>query len=120
MRRIPQPPVNPSLRAAERHEFWPGFVVAVVAGVLLYSGARRLTGIETVEGGTATEPQLVKAYSSGGLKFPDVVSAPPRPIPGDPIGTAAALDRWERENAAKSARPRKVQVDTAAAAACPT
>ncbi len=120
MRRVPQPLVNPAQRAREHHDFWPAFVGAVAAGVLIVCGAGRLTGIETVDGGTARETQLVKAYTSGGLKFPQQISAPPRPIPGDPAGTAAALERWERESAQKSRRPWKVQVDTTASAPCPT
>ncbi len=118
-RRIPQPPVDPNARALERHAFWPGFVVALVAAVLLFCGARHLTGIETTDGGTAWETQLVKAYSSSGLKFPELAPPPPPARTGDPFADAAALDRWQRT--AHAAPPDwKVRVDTAAAAPCPT
>jgi hypothetical protein len=120
-RRTPQPPVNPALRAVERHSFWPGFALAIIATGLLFSGARHLTGIETTDGDTARETQLVKAYSSGGLKFPDLAPPPPPPPKdADPIAAAAALDRWQRQ-AAQAPPPKwKVRVDTSAAAACPT
>ena len=120
MRRIPQPPVNPALRDREVHGFWLPFAGAVASLVLIALGARNLTGIETVDGSTAWETQLVKAFSSSGLKFPQAISAPPPPVPGDPMATAAALERWERENS-RAAPPRwKVRVDPAAASPCPT
>ncbi len=118
-RRIPQPPVNPALRRTERHGFWPGLIVAGVAAVLLFCGARHITGIETADGGNAWETQLVKAYSSSGLKFPELAQPPPPPRSGDPLTDAAALERWQRT--AHAAPPEwKVRVDTAAAAPCPT
>ncbi len=114
-----QPPVNPASRAVERHSFWPGLAVTVVAAVLLFFGARHLTAIETTDGETAWETQLVKAYSSSGLKFPELAPRPPPPRSGDPLADAAALERWQRT--AQTPTPGwKVRVDTSAAAACPT
>jgi len=112
--------MNPALRALERHSFWPGFAVAVIAAVLLLCGARHLTGIETTDGGTAWETQLVKAYSSSGLKFPDLAPPPPPPKDADPVAAAAALDRWQRQTAQAPPPNWKVRVDTSAAAPCPT
>ncbi len=117
--RRPQPPVNPALRALERHSFWPGLIGAVVAVVLLFLGARHLTGIETTDGGTAWETQLVKAYSSSGLKFPEAAPPPPPVRTGDPFADATALERWQRT--AHAAPPDwKVRIDLSAAAPCPT
>jgi hypothetical protein len=120
MNRIAQPPIAPTARAAERHDFWPGFIAAVIGAVLLFCGVRHLTGIETVEGGTAWETQLVKAYSSGGLKYPQHAALTPPPKLDDPVAAAAALDRWQRQNAHPAAPAWKVRVDTAAKTPCPT
>jgi len=97
--------------------------VAIIAIALLLCGARHLTGIETTDGGNAWETQLVKAYSSSGLKFPDLTPPPPPPPPArdaDPAAAAAALDRWQRQTAQAVPPSWKVRVDTAAAAPCPT
>ena len=120
MRRILQPPVDPALRDREHHTFWLPFIGSAVCVVLIFCGARHLTGIETVDGSTAWETQLVKAYASGGLKYAEVSSAPPAPVPGDPTATALALERWERQKMSEASGPRKVRVDTAAATPCPT
>jgi hypothetical protein len=116
LKRVPQPPVNPARRNPERHDFWTGFAVGGVGLVLLVCGARHLTGVETTDGGTARETQLIKAFSAGGLQFPQQVVSPLPPKDADP----AALDRWIRRNS-EYARPTwKVRVDAAAAAPCPT
>ena len=39
MRRVPQPPLDPALRDSERHDFWPGFIAALVGIILLFCGA---------------------------------------------------------------------------------
>ena len=120
MRRISQPPVDRARRALERHDCWPGFVVAIMAVVLLVCGARHLTAIETTDGGNAWETQLVKAYSSSGLKFPEVAPPPPPPRSDDPAADAAALQRWQNQTAHAAPPNWKVRVDTAASAPCPT
>jgi hypothetical protein len=120
MKRVPQPPVNPALRALERHDFWPGFVAAVAGVVLAFGGARHLTGLDTVDGNSATEIQLAKAFSSGGLQYADQLAPPPPPRLSDPAAEAEALDRWAKQQASAAAPTWKVRVDTAAAAPCPT
>lgn len=117
LKKVTQPPVDPAKRAQERHEFWPGFAVAVIAAVLVFCGARHLTAVETVDGGTAWETQLIKAYSSGGLKYPEPAPPPP-PRPDDPTFGAAALQRWAKQNAQGPGW--KVRVDTEAKTPCPT
>ena len=115
-RRVPQPPVNPALRDRGHHEFWGGFVVALIGFILAFGGVRHVTGVETKDGGTATEMQLMKAYSFSGLQFPDQV-APPRPPEGNDL---AALDRWMKEHAHPVPPAWKVRVDLSARTACPT
>jgi hypothetical protein len=119
-RRLPQPPVNPAARDPEHPDFWPGFLTAVIGLVLVFCGARHLTGVETVDGSTAWETQLIKAYSSGGLKFPDLAPAPPPPPkPGD-LAAAAALERWAKQSASAEPPTWKVRVDAEAKTPCPT
>ena len=122
LRRVPQPPVNPALRSPEQHDFWPGFIAVLIGLVLVFCGARHLTGLETVDGGTARETQLIKAFSVGGLQYADRLAppAPPLPTPDDPAATAEALDRWAREQAAISPMTWKIRVDTGATTPCPT
>ena len=119
-KRIAQPPLNPALRALERHEFWPGFIAALIALVLVLCGARHLTAIDTLEGSSAWETQLVKAFSSGGLQYADRLPAPPPPSLDDPAAQAEALDRWARQNAQAAAPTWKVRVNTEAKTPCPT
>ena len=120
MKRIPQPPVYPALRDMERHDFWPGFVAVAAGVVLVFCGARHLTGVDTVTGTAASELQLVKAFSSGGLQYADQLAPPPPPKLTDPAAEAEALDRWAKQQASAVALTWKVRVDTAAAAPCPT
>ncbi|HEY9173488.1 MAG TPA: hypothetical protein VI136_14475, partial [Verrucomicrobiae bacterium] len=68
-KRVPQPPVDPLRRDAERHDFWSGFVLAIIAAALLLCGVRHVTGVETQDGDSATELQLIQSFTSGGLHF---------------------------------------------------
>jgi hypothetical protein len=120
MNRIPQPPVNPALRDREQHDFWPGFIAALIGIILVYCGARHLTNVDTVEGTTAWETQLVKAFSSGGLQYPSQVAPAPPPKVEDPAAAAEALDRWAKEQANATPLSWKVRVDTGAKNPCPT
>jgi hypothetical protein len=119
--RVPQPPVNRALRAGEQPDFWPGFIVGLLGVLLVVLGARHVTGVETVDGGAARETQLVKAFSFGGLKFPEPAAAaePPKPT-DDPVATAEALDRWARAQATAAPQAWQVRVDTGAKTPCPT
>jgi hypothetical protein len=119
-KRVPQPPIDPARRDPERHEFWPGLVGVVIAGALLFCGARHLTAIDTVGGSTATEAQLTKAFSVGGLQYADQVAPAPPPRLDDPAAAAEALDRWARQTANAAPPSWKVRVDTGAKKACPT
>jgi hypothetical protein len=120
MNRVPQPPVNPALRDVEHHNFWPGFVAVAAGVVLAFCGVRHLTGVGTVKGNTASEVQLVKAFSSSGLQYASEWTAPPPPRLSDPAAEAEALDRWAKEQANAKPPTWKIRVDTAAAAPCPT
>ena len=102
MLRVPQPPVNPATRALERHDFWPGFVVVVAGVIVAFCGARHLTNVDTTDGNTAWETQLIKAFSSGGVQYDE------------------ALARWAKEQANRQPPAWKIRVDLGAKAACPT
>ena len=120
MRRVPQPPVNPALRAREDHDFWPGLVVVLAGIIVTFCGARHLTSVETVEGGTVTEIQLVKAFSSGGLEYPGPATPPPPPNLDHVADPGAALERWAKQQANVVPPAWKIRVDLGAKAACPT
>jgi hypothetical protein len=117
-KRKPQPPIDRQARAEERHDFWPTMILVVVASACLVNGARRLTEIGTEMGSSATEPQLVFAFSRGGLEYVDAAPAPDFDAAGDPAAAAAALERLERWDA----RPQRMRyrVNTGAATPCPT
>jgi hypothetical protein len=119
-KRVSQPPVNPALRDLERHDFWPGFIATLMGVALVFCGARHLTSVDTAEGSTAWETQLIKAFSVGGLQYADQMAPPAPPKLDDPTGSAEALDRWARENAHATPLTWKVRVDTGAKKACPT
>ena len=116
MPRVAQPPVNPALRDTERHDFWGGFVAVLIGIILVFCGARHLTAIDTVDGGNASEAQLVKAFTFDGLQYADKMAPPPPPKGDDP----EALARWARQSREAAAPTWKVRVDTAAATPCPT
>ena len=120
MKHVSQPPVNPALRDVERHDFWPWFVAVAAGVVLVFCGVRHLTSLGTVTGNTASEIQLVKAFSSGGLQYADEMVPPPPPRLSDPAAEAEALDRWAKQQAHATPPTWKIRVDTAAAAPCPT
>jgi hypothetical protein len=119
-KRIPQPPVNPALRALERHDFWPGFVVVLAGMIVTFCGARHLTSVDTVDENVASEIQLVKAFSSGGLQFPDQVAPPPPPNLDAVADPGAALDRWAKQQANVQSPAWKIRVDVGAKTPCPT
>ncbi len=120
MLRIPQPPMNPALRAREGHDFWPGFIVALGGVIVAVYGARHLTSVDTVDGDTATEIQLVKAFASSGLQYPGQVAPPPPPNLEGVADPGAALERWAKQQADFQPPAWKIRVDLGAQAACPT
>jgi hypothetical protein len=115
MKRITQPPVSPGLRDPERHDFVPGFILAVIGLLVLFSGARHITNVDTVEGNSAWEMQLVKAFTSGGLEYANPSEAPP-PALDDPAAEARFQAQFERAPAATA----KYRVNTGAQNPCPT
>ena len=119
-KRVPQPPVNRSLRAREGHDFWSGAVVALAGAVILFCGARHLTNVDTVEDGTAWESQLVKAFSTGGLQYAADVAPPPPPRLDNVANPGEALDRWAKAKAAFRPPTWKVRVNASAQTPCPT
>jgi hypothetical protein len=119
-KRVPQPPVDPALRAREGHDFWRGFVVALIGAVVAFCGARHLTNVDTVDGGTAWETQLVKAFSCGGLQHPDQVAPPPPPRLDGVANPGEALDRWAKQQVHVQPPTWKIRVDAGAKSPCPT
>jgi len=119
-KRVPQPPVNPALRDVERHDFWPGFAAALAGVIVAFCGARHLTSVDTVDGSTAWEIQLVKAFSSGGVQYASQIAPPPPPKLDDPAAEAEALDRWAKQQANATPPKWKVRVDPDAKTPCPT
>lgn len=120
MKRVPQPPVNAALRARESHDFWPGFVATLAGLAVVVCGARHLTNVDTTDGGTATEAQLVKAFSASGLQYASQQAPPPPPNLEGVANPAEALDRWARQQANAQPTAWKIRVDLGAKAACPT
>jgi hypothetical protein len=116
--RVAQPPINPTARDPERRDFWPGFVLALIGALVIFVGAKHLTDVDTTDGDSARETQLVKAFSSGGLELVDTVPPPGPAVFDDPARAAAAIEQWERS----SARPArlKFRVNTGASTPCPT
>jgi len=118
--RVVQPPINPQQRDREHHDFWLGFVLALIGGVVCFCGLQNVTSVETTEGESASELQLVKAFSCGGLELTDLAAPPRLDEQGDSAANAEAMERWER-NAARAGPNRwKLRVNTGASAPCPT
>jgi hypothetical protein len=116
--RIPQPPIRPRQRGTEDRDFWPAFIVVVVAILLLYTGANHQTRLETLDGHAASATQLIQAFATGGLIFeqPAIPSDPA--LFDDPILAAAEMDR-AAEIADLPLRDR-YRVNTGAVDPCPT
>jgi hypothetical protein len=120
MNRVPQPPVNPAARAQERHDFWPGLVVAIAGAAVLFCGARHLTSVDTADGNSAWETQLMKAFSTGGMQYASEQPPPPPPNLEGVANPSEALDRWAKQQANAQPLSWKIRVDLGAKAACPT
>jgi hypothetical protein len=118
MIRVPQPPVQANLRDPERHGFWPPLVITLIAVILMGVGVRHVTGIETVEGGEASELQLVKAFSRGGLEQVDAITVLDPATFDNPEEAAAALEALA--DAEVDSPLFKFRVNTGAVDPCPT
>jgi hypothetical protein len=116
--RVEQPPVNPFARDTERHEFWPGFVLALIGLLVVVCGARHLTEVETLNGNTAWETQLVRAFSSGGLQYGNAAPLPGAEEPIEPAIREPPTASSQRSVA--SGGRWKVRVNTDAKTPCPT
>jgi hypothetical protein len=119
-KRVPQPPVNRMLRGREGRDFWPGLVVALAGAALAFCGARHLTNVDTVDGNTARETQLIKAFASSGLQYPDQVAPAPPPKLDGVANPGEALDRWAKQQAHVPPPTWKIRVDLGAKTPCPT
>ena len=118
IQRIAQPPIRPALRDPETRDFYPGFILTIMAILVILTGGLHVTEVDTTEGGTAREIELVKAFSSGGLELVET-APPPGPVAlEDPAQAAAAIEQWERTRA-RPARL-KFRVNPGASTPCPT
>lgn len=110
--------MNPLRRDPERHDFWLGGFLSIVAGFSVICGALHRTEVDTTDGNSAREFQLVKSFTCGGLKAEAAVKPPDPALYSDPATLAEALERMAREEARS---PRlKYRVNVGAAAPCPT
>ena len=117
-RRVFQPPIIPSARESEARDAWAGLALGCLALTLLLCGVSHITGIDTLAGSGASEYQLMKAFSSGGLRYSDAMAPPDPSVLNDPALSAAAFERLQQRN-----RPfPKItyRVDTGATTPCPT
>jgi len=117
-RRISQPPVDPERRNPERHGFWLGAALILIALALIVTGSMRVTALPTVDGLPATEVELMRSFASGGLQRVPPPTPPSPMLTPDPVAFALAMESWQREIAAGNRVG--FQVDTAAADPCPT
>ena len=117
-KRVPQPPVNPLLRNTEQHDFWLAAVIAAIALALLSAGARQVTSVETIDGASASEVQLVKAFARGGLQFRSASLTLDPATLVDPNAAAAAMD--EAARVTNLPLRERYRVNTAAVDPCPT
>ncbi len=116
--RVIQPPIQPALRDAEAHEFWPGFIGALAGLIVLVVGARHITAVETTDGDIAYETQLIRAFSSGGIQYLDRTA---RPMPRDSFGPPGMVPPPEPPRGEPLAGPRWViKVNLGAKKGCPT
>jgi hypothetical protein len=117
-KRVPQPPVNPLLRTTEQHDFWPGAILAAVALILVFSGARHLTNLETLDGSSTWETELITAFARGGLQFHNASVTFDPAMHADPAAAAAAMD--EAARIADLPLRARYRVNTGAVDPCPT
>ena len=113
---IPQPPINPAARDREQHDFWPGFIFALIGLLVIFCGARHMTGIDTTDGNSAWEMQLVKSFTSGGLEYSMPGSFAESPPPDDPAAEAKAAEQMSKPKSGKLT----YRVNVGAQTPCPT
>jgi|YNPBryantNP2012_1023418.scaffolds.fasta_scaffold11227_3 hypothetical protein len=119
-RKISQPPINPGTRPTEQRDFWTGGVLTIVGLLVLIAGLRHLTGVETLDGSSAWETQLVKAFSTGGLRYAEATAAVLPTLPDNPADAVATLDRARKSSTERPHAIGRVRVDLGASTPCPT
>jgi hypothetical protein len=118
VQRIAQPDVQRFSRSLEQRDGWVGLALVLTSVALLICGARHLTGLSTTDGETASERQLVKAFSSGGLHASNPAAMPAPSVLNDSDQRAAAFDKFQRRD--RSLDKLTYRVDTTATTPCPT
>jgi hypothetical protein len=120
-KRVEQPPIQPALRDREHHDFWPGFICSLIGLLVLFCGTRHLTAVDTTDGNSAWEHQLIKAFSSGGIQYVDRTARPAHRDPFAPPGQFAPPPPPELTGDQETTGPRwKIKVNLGANTPCPT
>lgn len=120
IQQTPQPPINRLTRQTEEHDFWTGTVVAVIGLLFFIVGLRHLTGIETLDGNSAWETQIVKAFSTSGLRYGESTAAVSPALPDISAEAKSPLDHFNKAGTKKSHSIGRVRVDAGASTPCPT
>lgn len=93
--------------------------MALIACVLFFAGAKHTTRVASDGDDNATETQLVKAFTAGGLHASPSVAVPDLASYADPSEAAAALERMARQKE-EATFPIRYKVVLGAADPCPT
>ena len=88
----------------------------IIGVLIIFCGTRHMTGLDTIDGNSAWEFQLVKAFTSGGLEYtiPGALAEPPPP--DDPAAEARAAEQMSQPKSSKLV----YRVNTGAQNPCPT
>jgi hypothetical protein len=119
LRKIPQPPIDPTTRSTETRSGVAGILLLIAGGALVFYAAGRLIAVGGEPGQTISEPQLVRYVTRGAVKrvVPEAPQAPepiraPLPDANGPIvaaGPNAPVAPAKQPPPAKAAEP-KIQL----------
>ncbi len=116
--RVVQPRINPSARSAETRDWWSGLALICVALLFLVCGVTHITGIDTLGGTSASEWQLMKAFSNGGLRYSDALAVRDPSILNDPVRSIPSFE--QRQQHPRNLPRLTYRVDAGATTPCPT
>ncbi|MCX8109008.1 MAG: hypothetical protein N3G20_09410 [Verrucomicrobiae bacterium] len=113
-------PPEPKPDPAGQGQFWAGGTIAIIGLFLIVVGLRHVTGVETLEGDFARETQLVRAFTTGGLKYDSQAAPAESPGQATPRRPGAIPGYTDQANPPKPPRTGRVRVDPTALTPCPT